>query len=496
MRNVLMLASEMTPFCKTGGLADVIGALPRALASQNIDARVLLPHYSGLDYAGRSRVSLGEITVPFDGALVRAEVQQLVAPAAVLGSRPDTTVYLLDCPRFFHRAKLYGESDDILRFGFFCRAAVEALRAPHLLNWKPDFVHCHDWHAGLFAAYLRALKMTQLRTVFSIHNLAYQGLAPAAFLARLQLPLELFTPSGLEFYGQVNPLKAGLVFCDALTTVSRTYAGEITTPERGEGLDGVLRARQADLHGIVNGVDYDVWNPATDTYLAANYSASSPRGKRTCKAALLERCGLSASRIDRPLIGLVSRLSSQKGLDLVAETLPDMVAMGATFVLLGSGDARYQGLFESLGKQYGDAASFNIGTFNENLAHNIYAGSDFFLMPSLYEPCGLSQLIALAYGTIPIVRATGGLRDTVEAWDGIQGTGFLFDEFQADALLDTTQQALLAYTSREWPGLVQNAFAARWPWESSAQRYAEIYDSLSGKYAAPNAASKLLNDVE
>ena len=469
-----MLASEMAPFCKTGGLADVVGSLPQALAKCGVDARVLLPHYSGLDFAGRSLVSLGEVAVPFDGGIVRAEIQQLVAP---ISSANDVAVYLLECPRFFRRAQLYGERDDILRFGFFCAAASELVRKPNALGWTPDIVHCHDWHAGLFAAYLRN-RDAPIKTVFSIHNLAYQGLAKAEYLPRLGLENNLFSPQGLEFYGRINPLKAGLVWCDAITTVSQTYAREITTRARGEGLDGVLRERENVLSGIVNGLDYDLWNPATDPLLPAPYSASDAAGKKECKAALLGRCGLSASRLNRPVIGLVSRLSSQKGLDLVLQAMPQIVASGATFVLLGSGDARYLPLLRKLGDRFPDAVSMNIGVFDEPLAHLIYGGADMFLMPSQYEPCGLGQMIALAYGTVPIVRATGGLKDTVANWDGAQGDGFVFQEFSSGAMLAAIRRACNAFDSEEWPRIVTNTLAARWPWETSARDYAQLYESL------------------
>jgi starch synthase len=476
--NVLMLASEMTPFCKTGGLADVIGALPSALAPHGVDARVLLPHYSLLDLAGRTVQTLGTIHIRFDGQIISAEVQELLAPdSTVLPTR----VYLLDCSRYYHRARLYGEPDDTLRFGFFCRAALEIVRQPQLLNWRPEIVHGHDWHAGLFPAYQRTTLEggeVKMRTVFSIHNLAYQGAADKELLPRLGLDWSTFTPEGLEFYDSINPLKAGLVYSDVLTTVSPTYACEIQTPELGEGLDGVLRKRSSALHGILNGIDTEKWNPARDTYLAAPYSEEYSQNKALCKQALLRSCGIKG-RDSAPLIGLVSRLSSQKGLDLVAEALPEMLEAGATFVLLGSGDARYMELFAQLATHYGSTASFHLGAFNEELAHQIYAGADFFLMPSLYEPCGLGQLIALAYGTIPIVRHTGGLADTVENWNSETccGNGFVFEEFSARAMLRAIRSALETYNSPAWPRIVSNAFAARWTWDASAARYAALYQS-------------------
>lgn len=472
--NVMMLASEMTPFCKTGGLADVMGALPAALAPYGVDARALLPHYSTLDFAGHTLESLGRVHVPFDGEIISAELQQLVDSAS------PTPVYLLECPRYFRRARLYGEADDTLRFGFFCRATMEILRSSLLGDWRPDIVHGNDWHAGLFSAYLKTTpegRALDVKTLFSIHNLAYQSTSPSSLLPRLGLDWSTYTLHGLEFYGKINPLKAGLVYSDVLTTVSPTYAREIQTPARGEGLDGVLRERSASLHGILNGIDPAEWSPRHDPFLAFPYSESQPANKARCKAELLRRCGFKGHE-KAPLIGLVSRLSSQKGLDLVAEALPEILDEGVTFILLGSGDARYMELFGELAKRYEGAASLNLGAFDEALAHQIYGGADFFLMPSLYEPCGLGQLISLAYGTVPIARRTGGLADTVADWDDDAGDGFLFDEFSTRAMLRAIRRALAAYASPIWPQVVGNAFAARWTWEGPAAQYADLYKSM------------------
>jgi starch synthase len=486
--NVLMVASEMAPFAKTGGLADVVGSLPRALRHQGVEARVVLPHYSSINTNDRAVVSLGVIHVPFDGEVHLAEVQQLVSDDTRSGIADEATVYLLECPRCFRRPQLYGYSDDILRFGFFCRAVLEMLRNPRLLRWKPDVIHCHDWHTGLLPAYHRtALKeeprLQDIKTAFSIHNLAYQGLAPKENLPRLGLDWSTYTVAGLEYFDMINPLKAGLVYSDALVAVSRRYAREIQTPEYGEGLEGVLKERSGVLHGIINGIDYDEWNPRQDPFIAAPYgNGGTLAGKARCKAALLERIGLQ-KHADKPLLGIVSRLSSQKGLDLVAEALPALVARGCTLVLLGSGDTSYLQLFNRLGKTYSDRVSTNLGAFDEELAHAIYAGADFFLMPSRYEPCGLGQMIALAYGTIPIVRATGGLADTVREWNAETrcGNGFLFEEYSATGMLQAVDRALSACGSTAWSSLVANALAEDFSWDVSALRYKELYAKLLPK---------------
>jgi starch synthase len=481
-----MVASEMAPFAKTGGLADVVGSLPRALAHQGVDARVIIPHYSTINTAGRATVSLGVVHVPFDGEVHLAEIQQLVVDDTRPGYDGEVTVYLIECPRYFRRPQFYGYDNDLLRFGFFCRAVLEMLRLPRLLDWQPDIVHCHDWHTGLLPAYHRTVfaddsRLHHLRTIFTVHNLAYQGLAPKENLPRLGLDWSTFTVNGLEYFDMINPMKAGLVYSDSLTAVSRRYAREIQTSEYGEGLEGVILARANDLHGIVNGIDYDEWNPRDDAFLAAPYgNGGTLAGKARCKADLLKRVGLE-HRVDKPLLGIVSRLSSQKGLDLVARAMPELVERDCTLVLLGNGDASYLRLFAELGKRYPDSVSANLGAFDEKLAHAIYGGADFFLMPSRYEPCGLGQMISLAYGTIPVVRATGGLADTVREWNSQtrRGNGFLFDEYNAEAMLKAIDRALAAYGSPEWPSLVSNAMADDFSWDVSAGRYKELYQKLT-----------------
>jgi starch synthase len=476
-----MVASEVTPYAKTGGLADVIGSLPAALSARGVDVRVVLPRYKSIDDGQFPAQTVGPIQIAFDGSVQTAQLLQADA------ERSAVATYFIDAPHYFARERLYGEGDDVLRFGFFSRAALEV---PRVLGWHPHIVHCHDWHSGLLPAYCRNLQNSwrgeadsrcNARTIFTIHNLAYQGLAHKEFLPRLELDWSLFTVQGLEYYDGINPLKASLVFSDALTTVSPQYAREIQSPQFGEGLDGVLRDRSVALVGILNGIDYTQWNPGTDAIIASNYSADDMSGKAACRRDLLQGVGLPDDPA-KPIIGMVSRLSSQKGFDLVAQALEPMLAMGFQFVLLGTGDQYYQRLFEDLGRRFPHAVSVNLGVFNDDLAHRIYAGSDFFLMPSRYEPCGLGQMIALAYGTVPVVRATGGLADSVREFDAAQGqgNGFTFEEFSEQALLDALRRARCCFNSPQWPRLLRNAFDCDFSWDLSAAQYESLYRRVLG----------------
>ena len=461
---VLMAASEAVPFAKTGGLADVIGSLPQALENLgDLDVRVVLPRYQTIDAPARD---LGVLRVPFDDARQLAVLQEYCS-----AGQYSVPTYFIDAPQYFDRAQLYGYPDDILRFGFLCRAALEI---PKLLDWQPDIIHCHDWHTGLLPVYARH---SAFKTIYSIHNLVYQGCADASFLPRLGLDWSLYNLQELEFYGQINPMKGGLVFADALTTVSPTYAREIQTAEQGAKLEGVLRARRDDLSGILNGLNYAAWNPRGDPYLTHHFGPNDWEGKKNCKLDLLRRVGLPLEDADKPLIGMVSRLSSQKGCDLLADALAPLLALGCRLVVLGAGDAYYMRLFQILGHRSPEAA-FVLDAYDEKLAHQIYAGSDFFLMPSHYEPCGLSQMISLAYGTIPIVRETGGLADTVTEFDGENGNGFVFKPYRADALLSAVERALDCYSSPQWSKLRQNAFAADFSWHSPAEQYSRLYEKL------------------
>lgn len=486
-----MVASEGTPYVKTGGLADVIGSLPAALVAQGVDVRVIMPRYSDVKFGERSVVSLGLVRVPFDGSERLAEIQQAVPPTDA-EKADDITAYFVEAPQFFRRPSLYGYEDDLLRFGFFSRAVLEMLRQLTSLHWCPDIIHCHDWHTGLLPVYLRTVfkddkQIGNIKTVFSIHNLAYQSVVPKSYLPRLGLGWDTFTFHRLEYFDQVNPMKAGLVYSDELTAVSAGYASEIQTPEYGEGLDHVLRERADHLTGIINGIDYTIWHPSTDPFVCANYSALDWSNKATCKRDLLKTVGLlpeNGQAVDlkgKPVIGMVSRLSSQKGFDLVIDSMEQILELGCYFVLLGNGDERYLHLFEDLGRRYPKTTSMNLGKFNEELAHKIYAGCDLFLMPSRYEPCGLGQMIALDYGTVPIVRCTGGLADTVHEWEPKTrtGNGFVFQNFSAYEMMAAVHRAVETYHSPAWPEVVRNAFAGDFSWDASAARYKKLYENLA-----------------
>ncbi len=477
--NVLFVASEATPFCKTGGLADVVGSLPRALNNCGIDARTILPRYRNLEISDTDLQNIAELSISFDGVLQRATLQRAIS---IHNPQSRTQNYFLDAPQYFNRAQLYNYDDDVLRFGFFCRAVLESL--PFLRereNFAPVILHGHDWHCGLLPVYAQKLKIEKPKTIFTIHNLAYQGLAPKELLPRLGLDWSLFNYHQLEFYGQISALKGGLVFSNAITTVSPTYAREIQTPQFGAGLEGVFAEQANQLQGILNGIDYSKWNPRTDKFLAVNYDHQSIQNKQKCKRDLLKAVGLPAEEAgSTPVIGIVSRLSSQKGFDLIASALSDLLAMNCKLIVLGAGDQYYMTLLKNLRKRFAGRVAFEIGEYNEALAHKIYAGSDLFLMPSHYEPCGLSQMIALAYGTIPIVRATGGLADTITNFDAQSGigNGFIFHEYNTRAMLDACYQAIECYDSPHWKTLLQNAFSSDFSWDTSAQKYTELYRNL------------------
>jgi starch synthase len=474
---ILMVASEVVPFSKTGGLADVTGALPRALVHLGHEVGVVTPLYR-MARLEQPETLFPSLTVPL-GA-------QTHFPAVQTIERGGVKFYFVSYPPFFDRAALYGTPegdypDNAERFALLSRAAIEIAQ----LNFHPDTFHCHDWQAGLVPVLLRTLyarspAVQRTPLLFTIHNLGYQGLFRSDVLEQLGLPRHLFHVEGLEFYGKVNLLKGGLVYSDAINTVSRGYAREIQTEEYGFGLDGLLRHRSLVLSGILNGVDYSQWNPATDPLIAARYSPSDLSGKRKCKADLLRAYGLPAESLDRPLVGIVSRLSAQKGADLIEEAAPDLMAEDFVLVVLGTGDAEYEELFRRLAQNYPRKVAVRIA-YDNTLAHKIEAGADIFLMPSRYEPCGLNQIYSLKYGTVPVVRATGGLDDTVENFDPAaqQGTGFKFSEYSGQALLQALRAALQTYRNpAAWRRLMLNGMARDFSWDASAAQYVKLYEGL------------------
>ena len=474
--NILLAASEVVPYAKTGGLADVAGALPKALARLGHKVRVVMPRYKlEKNEASRERLPV-ELAVRFNFIDRRA--------AVYVDRSSEVPVYFIDAPEYFSRAKLYGESDDVERFAFFSRAVLELAKA---LGEQFDIIHLNDWMTGLVAAYLKTVyasdpAFTATKVLFTIHNIAFHGLFSPTDLPRFGLPDWIYRPEGgIEFYNLVSALKAGLVFSDAISTVSPRYAAEIQTPEFGEKFDGLLRARQRDLHGILNGVDYDEWNPATDVYVAARYSTSDLSGKQECKRDLLRSFGLPED-LDRPLIGCISRLSDQKGFDLIVQIADRLLDRGVAFVLLGSGEEVYERAFQALRESRRSQVGVYLGFSNE-LAHKIEAGADMFLMPSRFEPCGLNQMYSLKYGTVPIVRAAGGLDDTIEDFDRVmlRGNGFKFYEYSSERLLEKIDEALFVYSERDlWRVLMQNGMRADCSWSASARHYVELYQSLVG----------------
>ena len=527
--NILILAAEVAPFAKVGGLADVAGALPKALRALGHDVRVAMPCYKMIEtnphYAAQN--ALGEFSVPIrDGVTESAFVKQTSIPLsgraadrsasdngvsnaanAALDSIP---VYLIgspapddadsaasqgnaDAPRrsgYFQDAtqsqKVYASGSDA--YIFFCRAALEMVTrlSP---DWTPDVLHCNDWHTGLIPAYAQAFyqenpAIRNAATVFTIHNLAYQGDFPREEFAKTGLSDALFSVEGLEFYGKWTFLKGAAQFADRVNTVSVTYAREIQTPEYGCGLDGLLRhkAAQGRLSGIVNGIDYEEHDPATDPRLPAPFSLDKPEGKTRCKAALQTELGLPQNP-EAVVIGLISRLADQKGFDLIHQIAEQMLALPVQFALLGTGDPFYARYFTELQTRFPDQVSVNIA-FDTDLAQRIYAGSDLFLMPSRFEPCGLGQMFALRYGALPIVRATGGLADTVQDFDWNarpNGNGFVFEAYAADALLATIQRAVTAWQNPDWrKRLLTRALSSDFAWQTSAQAYAALYaDALN-----------------
>lgn len=485
---IVFVASEGVPHSKTGGLADVVGALPGALAELGHDLEVLLPRYR-MTKPGRPLPQLQSLTIPLSSGFKFVSIQDG-------GNLHGVQSYLVDCPQFFDREGLYqdkGEdyADNAQRFAAFSLAALEFMKRSAT---PPDIIHCHDWQTALVPIYLQNLYapdrfFSQTGVVFTIHNLGYQGLFPPHILPQISLHAGLFTIDGLEYYGKVNLLKGGIVFSDFVTTVSRKYAEEIQTPEFGYGLEGVLKSRGDRLQGILNGVDYDAWNPASDKLLAANYTSENLKGKEACKKALLEKMGVQAPVLTRPVIGIVSRFAAQKGFDLIADIAEQLASLDLYVVALGTGEPRYEELFRTMAEKYPDKFLVKVA-YDNTLAHQIEAGADMFLMPSRYEPCGLNQIYSLKYGTVPVVRATGGLDDTIKAFDGKTGTGFKFSEYSPQALLAVLQQALEVYRQpKAWQRLMHNGMREDFSWANSAKQYAKIYQSLQKVKAKARAAA-------
>ncbi len=484
---IAMCSAEAVPFAKTGGLADVAGALPAALKEQGLQCIVFMPFYKTI-FGGRFDFNLVcsglNVTMNEDEEefydLLKAEYRGI-------------TFYFIKNDKFFDRKYVYGTprgdyKDNPKRFCFFSKAIIYALEE---LGLSPDIIHLNDYHCALVSVFLHQIRQEgrpeaglfrQTSTVFTIHNLAYQGIFEPRMLDYCGLGPKYFTVEGLEFYRKINLIKGGIVFSDKITTVSPAYAKEILTPEYGEGLDGVLRARKGDLAGIVNGIDYQSWDPKSDKNLCENYNDADLKGKRSCKAELVKNC-FSVKKNKPPLIGMISRLSEQKGMELVAEAMESIVGLGFHIIILGTGDEKYHRLFKLLHEKYKGSFKLEIG-YSDRLARFIYAGCDIFLMPSKYEPCGLGQLISLRYGTIPVVRDTGGLSDTIKDIkdrDDIAegGTGFKFAGYSSLQMLEALKRARSFYEDKRlWKKIIKNGMKQDFSWKSSAISYKKLYLGL------------------
>ncbi len=480
--HIVFAASECVPFVKTGGLADVIGSLPREIVRRGHQVTVYLPFYRQVQsHFPEKKVAIPSITIPF-------EYYNRFVAVIDGGKRDGVQFYFIDCAELFDREAIYGTqtgeyADNWERFGLLSRAVLEASKQLGV----PDVFHVHDWQTSMLSVYLRTVYYfdPQLRnagTVLTIHNAGYQGWFPPVTTERLLLPWDIFTMDRVEEYDTFNFLKGGIVYSDALTTVSHKYSEEIQTPEFGSGLEGALTKRTADLHGILNGVDYAKWNPETDGRIAAHYSAKDLSGKAECKRDLLHAFG-AASHVkeDAVVLGIVSRLATQKGFDLTAQIIERLTFENIFLVVLGTGEPYYENLFRSLHERFPEKISVRI-TYDETLAHKVEAGSDIYLMPSRYEPCGLNQIYSLKYGSVPVVRATGGLDDTIEEWNSETrtGTGFKFDGYNADDYLKAVQRALSVYPDKEaWQTLMRNGMVQDYSWTKPGEAYVKVYEEVA-----------------
>lgn len=478
--NILFVTSEVIPFSKTGGLADVAGSLARALQELGNKVTIITPFYRITKQTADCEDSGLRVKVPLKERLIEGNFMKSLLNGGI-------EVYLLKRDEFYDRGSLYSTAegdyfDNAERFIFFCRAVLEFIKKKNL---NIDIIHCHDWHTSLIPVYCKTLYKDYLphniTTVFTIHNIAYQGVFPDYSFPYTGLPQSLFNVDCLEFWGKVNFMKAGILFSDIITTVSKKYSEEIQTPEYSYGLEGVLKCRSKDLYGILNGVDYKEWNPSTDSLIAANYSEEEISGKRLCKKDLLKEFKLNIA-VKKPLIGIISRLSSQKGLDIFSQAIDKLMGFDLGVVILGEGDRSYQELLIKLSKRYPERLGVRI-KFDNTLAHKIEAGADILLMPSRYEPCSLNQMYSLKYGTIPIVRATGGLDDTIQDYNPKTGTGngFKFKDYSHNALIDKVRFALEFYKDKKtWERLVKRAMREDFSWNKSAMEYEKVYQKTSG----------------
>lgn len=476
---VLFVASEASPLIKTGGLGDVAGALPKALAKRNVDVRVVIPKYKEINWEVRDKLRF----IKWFNVNVGWREQFCGVWEYFYNG---VTYYVLDNERYYKRDEIYGFYDDAERFAFFDRAVLDMLRQ---IDWQPDLIHCNDWQTGMLPVLLKFqykrndMFYWKMKCVYSIHNIAFQGIFDPQILPELfSFDMELYENTCLKFDEGVSFMKGGIYYSDIITTVSETYANEIQTPEYGERLDGVLRDRAYALRGITNGIDYDEYNPKTDRFLNKQYDVNSIQDKVINKTSLQKELGLTVDE-NIPMIGLVTRLTQQKGLDLLINISDKLLQQNVQLVILGTGDKQYEEHFMQLNYKYGNKISANI-KFDNAMASKIYASSDMFLMPSLFEPCGLGQLIALRYGSIPLVRETGGLKDTIVAYNEYtgEGNGFSFKNYNSDELYNIIQYSLRIYENKKvWNNLIRNAMNSDNSWNKSAQVYLNLYRELTGQ---------------
>ena len=478
---ILIVSAEVFPFAKVGGLADVAGSLSKALSSLGCEVRVIMPLYGCVD---RKKFRLvkekSNIRHPLTGKVFGFDLYSCNANGV--------TFYFVEKRRYYSRKEIYGTSwgdylDNAGRFGFFSKASLVSTKS---MGFKPDIIHCNDWQSALLPFYLRHDFVgddfySGIKILFTIHNMAYQGLFKESVMKRLGIPREFFSSDKLGFYGKLNFLKAGLLYSDAINTVSKKYAEEIMTPEYGCGLEIFIKERKDKLYGILNGVDYSTWSPEKDTFIKVNYDTSAIEKKSVCKKDLLEYTGLSLTA-EAPVLGCVTRLVEQKGVDLIANITDRIVEMGAGLVVLGRGGNDYNRMFRDLARKY-PGNVYTCSHFNDELAHKIEAGADIFLMPSRYEPCGLNQMYSIKYGTIPVVRATGGLDDAVVDFDEDRekGNGFKFEEAHEDALMKAIERAVDRFKDKKlWRKLMIQAMEYDYSWEHSAKEYIEVYTKIIG----------------
>lgn len=467
---VLMISSEAAPYAKSGGMGDVCGSLPKELKQLGTEIRLVLPKYQRireeeLTYLGEFQVSLS----------------WRIQTAKIYYAQGEVPTYFIANDMYFDRENLYGYADDNERFAFFCKAALDMLS---MLDYYPDVIHCNDWQTGPVCMYLqemykKIIYYSSIKTLFTIHNLQYQGNFDKETMEMLGVPYECYANGNVEFYGNVSYMKMGLVYADRISTVSETYANEIQTQEYGYGMDGVLRSRKNVLRGILNGIDYSKNNPETDNRIDYNFNIKTIDTKKKNKINLQKQLGLEEK--DIPMISMITRLADQKGLDILAQSMEELLRENIQFVLLGTGEQQYQNLFLQVAQRYSRQVSANF-IFDDTLAQKIYASSDMFLMPSLFEPCGLGQIFSLRYGTVPIVRKTGGLADTIQHYDmnTKTGNGFVFEVYDKEGLLWGVREALRVYAmgKEQWEHVVKNAMSSNYSWTKSAQKYIELYNEL------------------